>query len=241
MKSMTWALALISITATGGLATAQPDPLTPMTDPVPTPPPDPEPPRPPDPPAGSGPQTAPSDASTTGRPEGTAVGIGLGYVLPTSLETPNTTSVRLRLASGLTFEPQVTIGTTRIERDSGPLNEKDSATELTLATAVRLPLVRHGKVELELIGSLGLTTTSDNPDGVDNNTKTTAIGLGWGVGVTYWYSRYWCLSFTAGNPLASFTKINREQPTPLEDVSTTTTAVGAIFDPTVAIMIHLFN
>lgn len=240
MKSMTWALALISITATGGLATAQPDPLTPMTDPVPPGPP-PEPPRPPDPPQGSGPQTAPPDAPTNGRPEGTAIGIGLGYVLPTSLETPNTTSVRLRLASGLTFEPQVTIATARTTMESAGMDDKDSASELTLATAVRLPLVRHGKFELELLGSLGLTSTTDNPDGVDNNTKTTAIALGWGVGVTYWYSAHWCLSMSAGNPLASFSKTTREQPTPLEDLSTTTTAFGAIFDPTVAIMIHLFN
>ena len=241
MKSMTWGLALISIATTGGLATAQPDPLTPMTDPVGPPP---EPPRPPEPPVNNNPPNTASDAESTGRPEGTAVGIGLGYLLPTSLETPNITSVRVRLASGLTFEPQVVLARTGATRDMGMTgvpNEKDSATELTLATTARLPLVRHGKVELELLANVGLTTTTDNPDGVDNNTKSTAIALGWGVGVTYWYSRHFCLSLSAGNPLVSFTKTSREQPTPLSDRSTTTTAIGAIFDPTVAIMIHLFN
>src|SRR5512138_1213 len=32
------------------------------------------------------------------RPEGMAMGLGIGYDLPTSLETPNTASFRLRLA-----------------------------------------------------------------------------------------------------------------------------------------------
>jgi len=244
MKRSTWALALISITATGGLAAAQPaDPLAPPADPVveppPTPPTPPTPPQPPQPPPSTGPE-APA-AGTTGRPEGVAIGIGLGYVLPTSIETPNTTSVRLRLASGLTFEPQVTLGRSGVTREAGGVDEKDSSTEFTLSTAARIPLVRHGKVELELLGSVGLTTQNDNPNGADNNTKTTSIGLGWGVGITYWYSRHWCLSFSAGNPLVSFTKATRDQPAPLAESSTTTTAIGAIFDPTVAIMIHLFN
>ena len=241
MKRSTWALALISITATSGLAVAQPEPEpgAPPPEPVVPPPEPPQPPRPPAPP----PSTAPDApvAATTGRPEGMAIGIGLGYVLPTSVETPNTTSVRLRLPSGLTFEPQVTLGNTRVSRDAAGVDEKDTSTELTLSTAVRIPLVRHGKVELELLGSVGLTSRTDNPDGADNSTKSTAIGLGWGVGITYWYSRFWCLSFSAGNPLVSFAKTSREQPAPLAENSTTTTTIGAIFDPTVAIMIHLFN
>ncbi len=238
MKRTTWATALISITALGGIAAAQPEP-----EPMPVPPPDqvpPQPPRPPDPPPQNTDPSTPA-ADTTGRPEGTAVGIGLGYVLPTSVQTPNTTSVRLRLSSGLTLEPQVTLGNTRVKREAGTTNEKDSSTELTLSTAVRLPIVRHGKVELEILASVGLTTQSDNPDGADNTTKTTAIGLGWGIGITYWYSRHWCLSFSAGNPLVTFTQVAREQPAPLMETKTSTTAFGAIFDPTVAIMIHLFN
>ena len=88
---------------------------------------------------------------------------------------------------------------------------------------------------------MGLTNQTDNPDGDNNNTKTTAIGLGWGVGITYWYSRHWTLSMSAGNPLVSIAKTTREQPAPVDETSTTTTAIGAIFDPTVAIMIHLYN
>ncbi len=240
MKSMTWALALISITATGGLAFAQEDTGTPAPDPTGLPPePPPQPPRPPEPP----PQTAPEPmpASTTGRPEGLAIGIGLGYVLPTSLETPNSTSVRVRFSSGLTLEPQITLASASVKRDTAGTEEKDSATELTIAAGMRLPLVRHGKVELELLGSLGLTNRTDNPDGADNNAKTTAIGLGWGVGITYWCSRYWTLSMSAGNPLVSFAKTTREQPAPVDESSTTSTSIGAIFDPTVGIMIHLYN
>lgn len=238
MKSMTWLLALFSIAATGGVATAQDDPTLPPAEPTPPPEP-PQPPPPPNPP----PQRVqePTTASTTGRPEGLAIGIGLGYVLPTSLETPNSTSVRVRFAGGLTLEPQVTLGNSSVKREAAGTDEKDSTTELTIAGAMRLPLVRHGKVELELLGSVGLANRTDNPDGSDNNTRITAIALGWGVGITYWYSRHWCLSMSAGNPLVSFTKTTREQPAPVDETSTTTTAIGAIFDPTVAIMIHLFN
>lgn len=239
MKSMTWALALISIAATGSLATAQPDPMEPPPDPTGPPSEPPQPPRPPDPPpASSVPDTT---AESTGRPEGLAIGIGFGYLLPTSVETPNSTSVRVRLAGGLTLEPQITLGNSSVERETAGTDEKDSTTELTIAAGMRLPLVRHGKVELELLAGVGLTNVNDNPDGPDNNTKTTAVALGWGVGVTYWHTRHWCLSFSAGNPLASFTKATREQPAPIGETSTTSTAIGAIFDPTVAIMIHLFN
>lgn len=240
MKSMTWALALISIAATGGVAIAQDDPLAPPPEPaaLPPEPPPPEPPRPPAPP----PQTSTLEPiASTGRPEGLAIGIGLGYVLPTSIETPNSTSVRVRFAGGLTLEPQVTLANASVKREAAGTDEKDSSTEITLAAGMRLPLVRHGKYELELLGSVGLTNQTDNPDGADNNTKTTAIALGWGVGITYWYSRHWTLSMAAGNPLVSFAKTSREQPAPVDETSTTTTAIGAIFDPTVAIMIHLYN
>ena len=238
MRSMTWAFALISIAATSGLAFAQDDPGLPPPDPT-GPPPEPPPPQPPQPP----PQTAPEPmaASTTGRPEGLAIGIGLGYVLPTSLETPNSTSVRVRFAGGLTLEPQITLANSSVKRETAGTDEKDSSTEFTISAGMRLPLVRHGKVELELLGSLGLTNQTDNPDGADNNAKTTAIGLGWGVGITYWYSRHWSLSMSAGNPLVAFAKTTREQPAPLDETSTTTTAIGAIFDPTVGFMIHLYN
>ena len=240
MKSMTWALTLISIAASGGLAYAQDDTGSPPPDPVELPPePAPQPPQPPGPPPPT-PQE-PMAASTTARPEGLAIGIGLGYVLPTSLETPNSTSVRVRFSSGLTLEPQVTLGNSSVKREAAGTDEKDSSTELTLVAGMRLPLVRHGKVELELLASLGLTNRTDNPNGADNNAKTTAIALGWGVGITYWYSRHWSLSMSAGNPLVSFAKSTREQPAPLNETSTTTTAIGAIFDPTVAIMIHLYN
>src|SRR5687767_191631 len=152
MKRMTWALALISIAATGSVAVAQDDPGALPPDPVTAPPEPPPPPPPPDPQPQRAPEPMP--ASPTGRPEGLAIGIGLGYVLPTSLETPNSTSVRVRFSSGLTLEPQVTLGNSSVKREAAGTDEKDSSTELTIGTAMRLPLVRHGKVELELLGSL---------------------------------------------------------------------------------------
>jgi hypothetical protein len=239
MKSSTWALALTWIVAGSTVAAAQPDPLAPVppADPA-LPEPQPEPPRPPQPQRSS--QEESTDA-TTGRPEGWAIGIGLGYLLPTSLETPNTTSVRLRLASGLTFEPQLTIANTTAKTDNGATTNKDKRTELSVSTVVRLPVIRHNKVELEALGSAGIGTAVDNPNGSSNNTTTTTFAIGWGLAVNYWHNRHLSLSLSAGNPLISVAKTTREQPAPLMETSTSTTSIGLIFDPTVAIMIHLFN
>jgi len=101
--------------------------------------------------------------------------------------------------------------------------------------------VARGGCGREILARVGLTTQSENLDGADNTIKTTAIGPGWGIGITYWYSRHWCLSFSAGNPLVQFSQTAREQPAPLDETKTSTTAFAAIFDSTVAIMIHLFN
>src|SRR5688572_20458185 len=46
-------------------------------------------------------QVAPTESAGP-RPDGMAMGLGVGYMLPTSLQTPNITSFRLRLGGGLT-------------------------------------------------------------------------------------------------------------------------------------------
>lgn len=248
MKTSTRLLALALLAATTTIASAQPEPMPidselpppPAPEPQPPPPP-PRPPQPPQPPP-QPPAAAPAEAPTTGRPVGLAIGIGVGYVFPTSLETPNTTSARLRLVSGLIFEPILTIATARVSRDDGTTDEEDETNELTLATGVRLPIVRRGKVELELLGSVGVTTVTDDPDGPDNATTTTTLFLGWGVGITYWLNQHWALSVSARNPLVSYSKVSRDLPPPISaEMSTSTTTIGAIFDPTVAVMMHLFN
>lgn len=242
MNIRMWGFAL-SLTMTG-VATAQvPPPAQPQ------PPPSRDQPGPPivlspadSPPPASGPMASPNKEepqADTGRPAGLAFGIGLGYVFPTSLQTPNTTSVRLRLATGLTFEPQLVFATTSTDVDTGT-NVTNKQNEVTLGSLVRYPLKVHNKVDLEVVGSAALSNRVIDPDG-DNNTQTvTTLTFGYGIALAYWLSPHWNLSLTASNPLFSYTRTRQEMAVDLTTVNKTTT-IGLVFDPQVTLMIHLYN
>ena len=241
-------LALILLATLAGTAAAQgptPEPVPGVpTEPVPEQPPQPpQPPQPQQPPAGGGGAehagSAEAGGGETGRPDGIAFGIGLGYTLPTSLQTPNTTSVRMRLRGGLTFEPILVLGNQSQKNESGGVSTTDTTTELTLGVLGRLPMVRHGKIELELLAGVGFGTVKDDPDGDDNNTTTSTLGVNWGLAVSYWVTRHWNVTFSARNPLISFAKVSREMAA--GTVDTTTTTIAAEFAPVVSVMLHLYN
>ncbi len=238
-------LALSLLVALTGVATAQPapgsGPIDPEAPPQP-PPPQPPPPQPP-PPQPPPPMAVEPMEADTAHPDGLAIGIGLGYVIPTSLETPNITSVRIRLASGLTIEPLLTLATTSIGTDSGVAGAPTSTenkTDLGAGVAVRFPLIKHRKFDFELLGSLNFDHFVDDPDGDNNNTTTTTLTLNWGIAVAYWITPHWEMSFTATNPLVSRVETSQEQASMI-DQSVTTTTFGLIFNPTLAVMIHVYN
>lgn len=247
---MTRALVPFLLAASSATALAQPG-TTPQDDPSlttptpedpapPPPPPEVVPPQPPQPPPPV--VTAPVEPPSTGRPVGTSLGLGVGYVFAggTNLQQPNTASARIRLASGLTFEPEVVIGTQRQTMDDGTNESTDSAVELTFGTALRYPMLRKGKFDLELLGGVRFGIDKTNPDGDDNGTTTTRASLGWGLAVSYWLTEHWDLSVGATNPLLAFQKTTNENPAPLDDSSTTSLAVLAAWDPAVTVMMHLF-
>jgi hypothetical protein len=178
----------------------------------------------------------------TDRPEGFSIGLGLGYGLPTSLETPNRTSARLRLASGLTFEPLVTISNTSSTTEpAGGMETEDKLTEFGVAALIRLPVITHNHVDLEALASAGFSTTKDNPDG-DYNTRTTnTFGIGWGVGIGYWLSSHWQLSMSVTNPLVQYQSSKMGMGAPNMDTKSSETTIGVIFQPQVVAMIHLYN
>src|SRR5215470_173741 len=84
------------------------------------------------PPMAPNPPPAPEPADAT-RPTELAFGIGFGYFLPTSLQTPNITSVRIRLPSGITIEPQLVFAFTSDKVDMGA-TVTNKQNELTLAS-----------------------------------------------------------------------------------------------------------
>jgi opacity protein-like surface antigen len=236
-------LAILSLSTAAGAqpVTPAPDPATPPADPEPAavepvaPAPEPSEPAapPPDPPDASV-----DSSDSPNRPEGMSVGIGVGYSVPAQILEPNLASVRFRFASGLTIEPTVVLATSRSTTEVGPAETETEASEGTFATNLRLPLAGRGKIDLVLIGSAGLTYQKQAPDGPDNDTTTSTFALGWGLGLDYWPKQSWCLSATAMNPLLSYSR-SRQEMVP-QDQKQTNLSFGAIFDPSIFVMLHMF-
>jgi hypothetical protein len=247
------ALALTFGLLATGIARAQ---AAPPGQPTGTPPPAPETPAPeaptPAPPATATapPTTTPPTATVvpvaiagpavdTARPAGLAFGIGFGYLLPTSLQTPNITSVRVRLASGLTFEPQLVFATTS-DQVAGVGAMSNRQTEIAIASVVHHPVRVHRKVDLELLGNAGLSTRLITPAGDNNDRTITTIDVGYGVGLGYWFTPHWHLSLSASNPLLTYARTRQEMSADSVTVSSSTT-IGLVFTPEVTLMLHLFD
>jgi hypothetical protein len=240
---MTKLCSLLLVIGTAGVAVAQPapdQPPPPAPDPTPTP-------------VVTAPPSQPPVVVDPGhhhmdmgpeRPEEFSIAIGLGYLLPTSLETPNITSVRFRLPTGLTFEPRVVFANSSTDTDNGTVTNHAKDTEFGIGSLVRFPLIKHGRVDFEVLGALDFDTLKQDPNtDVDNDdTTTTTLTLSWGVAVNYWISHHWSFSLSATNPLVSYTKTSA----PVAGMAgttldTTNTSFGLEFTPTVFMMIHLYN
>jgi hypothetical protein len=236
MNSRTWgfavsSIALFALWLTTGPAAAQPAPIGPPPPPVAEPA--------PTPPAAAAMRMPVEEPADTGRPTELAIAIGVGYSFPTSLQTPNTTSVRLRLPSGLTFEPVLVLATTSNDIDTG-MTITNKQSELTLGSLVHYPLRAHRKVDLELLGNALISSNTVDPTG-DNNTRTiTTLSLGYGLGLAYWITRHWNLSLSATNPLISYARTRQEMGAATTTVDKTTT-FGLVFEPRVTLMIHLYD
>jgi Outer membrane protein beta-barrel domain len=174
------------------------------------------------------------------RPTALAFAIGVGYLFPDSLETPNTVSVRLRLPSGLTFEPMVVASDESDNMNVAGMSTTDTTSTFSIGTLVRYPVIRHGRVDFEVLGSVGLSTVKHDPSGDYNTTTTNDIELGWGVGIGYWISHHWQVSFSATNPFIDYTSTNT-QTGATTNMTMSTTKIGLEFDPVVLVMIHLYN
>jgi hypothetical protein len=186
-------------------------------------------------------EPAPAPAPAIRRPEGFSIGIGVGYRFPTSLQTPNTSSVRLRVGSGVTLEPSLVFATTSHTVDMGtPMG--GSATEFGAGAVLRLALVQRGRMDLELLGGVDLDNVSVDPDddNPDDVRSTTTVRLLYGLAVGAWITKNFQASLSATNGLLSYTKLREEQGFDAVTITSDTT-IGLIFDPTVTFMLHLYN
>lgn len=246
-----WTPALALIIAASGTASAQqpqPQPMPqPMPPPVTDPPPNPTPPPVP-PPDTTPPDTTPPPtpmppmqqaAPREYRPNELSLAIGFGYALPTSLQTPNIASVRLRLPTGLTFEPQLILASSSRDVDTGP-SVKDEASEVGVGVLARLPIVKHGRVDLELLGSLNVNQATTKPEASDMDVSTTTLSAAYGFAVTAWVNRHLQVSLSALNPIITSVKRDEEMGAGTSTVTTDQT-IGLIFDPGVTVMLHLYH
>lgn len=245
---MTRTSLVLALTAgLGGIAAAQPGPPPPPEDTTVTTdttvtPPVVEPTPPPPPPPRQEPVVAveTTTEAVTARPDGLSFGLGIGYQLPTSLETPNITSMRLRLSTGLTIEPAFAIANSSESAEAGTLETTDKNTAFALFALVRLPLISRGKADFEALGRIGFANTKDNPEGDFNTTTTNSFGVGWGMAVSYWFTHHWQLSFNVTNDLIDYSSQKRQM-APDMTTKASTTEIGLIFSPSVFMMLHLYN
>jgi len=182
--------------------------------------------------------SARAEDGAAARPFGFTMGIGAGWDLPTALDDINTTSVRFRLGNGLTFEPRVELSSTTNSTEIGPSDTDTKISGLALVTTARMPIMSRGPVDFVALGGIGYERTSVNPEGADNTSTDSVLELVWGLSVEYWFGPRWNLSFTATNPFVS--RVSSVDEGPIDDTTTTSTSFGAVFDPNVVVMIHLF-
>ena len=146
---------------------------------------------------------------------------------------------RLRLPSGLTFEPQLIFEKTSHTVDTGAATT-DDVNEVGLGTLVRYPLKLHGRVDLEIIGAFNVDQVSVKPNAPDQDDTKTRTELSYGLAVGAWINKHWQVSLTALNPVLTINKDKQEQGPGTVTVTTDTT-YGLVFDPGVLLMVHLYH
>jgi len=235
---------ILGLLLAAGTAAAQTPP-----DPTPSPTPEPSPsptPTPTPPPSGfhetksdMAPMAAPVDNDE--RPSGFSVGIGFGYtfVMPMTLQSPNTATARFRLGSGLTFEPIVRLQQHSVNVDVGE-SAKDKTTTVEAGALARYPLKSRGRVDFELLGGAFVSNESHSPPmSMSMDDTTTDFSLVYGLACEFWISSHWSISLNALNQLVTVHKVSQEMGPGTETVTTTTT-FGAIYDPTISALVHLY-
>jgi len=176
------------------------------------------------------------------------MGIGAGWTLGgTDLTIPNTASVRFRFPSGIALEPFVVLAIAQSsQKREDPLfpdtEDTSSALDATVGSQFRYPLASIGPIDFLFLGqaAFGFAHDEDDPDGANNETKTNTlnISLDWGLGLELFLGQRWTFSLDGINPLFS---VNRTSTEFMDATNTTTTiAAGAIFDPAVRGMFHLY-
>ena len=184
------------------------------------------------------------------------IGIGAGWVFGgADLLTPNTVSARFVLKNKMVIEPMVQASITQgFEHQHVTIGDnrphqaaRDYFATVGFGVQVRKPVATRGPIQYLVIASPTVVWNDavDNPFGPDNRifTSQTIWGLGYGIGVEYFPTKFeghWSLSMDALNPLFAFTYTSTYDQSANFRTNTTNYFLGAVFDPAVRGMLHLY-
>lgn len=241
MRKITPVLVLAGLCASFSQAKAQSEPTSGPVVTEPTPP-------PPTPTPTPGPPPATGD----NYPQGNTLGIGVGYVFPANILTPNTASVRARLAFGLTLEALAVFSIDSSEdtfedvANNLTITSTTDVTDITLAVQARYPLATRGPFQFVILGQpqFDLTNQTVDPDVDDANneirTETRAFTLNWGIGIDWFFRQNWSLSLSALNPLLVAASTDVEDQNNQTNTDSSDFSAGLIFAPTISALVHLY-
>ena len=173
--------------------------------------------------------------------------VGLGWVLPADLGTPNNVSLRIRRGT-FALEPSVSLvasgdwSKTRAADESETVDRTGGWTT-TVSLGARKRLGHRSPVALVgiLTPSATFTELQENPEGTDNAVRSTSFSLGasWGLGVEYSPLPSWTLSLDATNLIYDVTWSRVYAMAPNASAQQTAFSAGLVLDPTVRAMFHL--
>jgi hypothetical protein len=172
------------------------------------------------------------------RPTGMTIGLGFGYQLPTQLDAPNVVSARLRLSARFTVEPTLELSRFSSTDEFDGIEATTESGTYAFGARLRTAVASRGRNDLILVGAASLVRLETDPDGDANSSSVTTLSLDWGLAIDTWLAPWLAVSATAINPLLSVSDQTTESE--FGDQSDSQTAFGAIWDPRLVFMAHLF-
>jgi hypothetical protein len=182
---------------------------------------------------------------------GVGLGVAVGAAMPT-LDRPefdfedlgrisfipfNVASLRFRPTRTLEIEPSVGVLVRSTAERAGDSDRTTSTgVSWTGGVLARVGIAERGPVQLQ---GVGYGTVGGASRGTGSNARSMSmVGLGWGLGVTWWASERFSLSGDATNPLVQSTRSRRGEGSDRRVESSTD--IGLLLAPTVRMMGHVW-
>jgi hypothetical protein len=172
------------------------------------------------------------------RPDGMTIGLGAGYQLPAQLDAPNVVSARLRLSERFTVEPTLELSRLSSTDEFDGIEATTSTGTYAFGADLRTTVASRGRNDLIVVGGASLVRFESDPDGENNSSSSTTLRLEWGLAIDTWIAPWLAVSATATNPLLTVSDLTTESE--FGEQSESQTAYGAIWDPRLVFMAHLF-